>query len=104
MIRSAELVGKHVRVFAQQGAIRGVHDPCPIAAEGTYDLFSTGPGPTRPEYKWLDQGAVICSDRRTHWGDQFAADDRCSSRVREVVVSSPSSSFSRAKGSTGLTM
>ena len=59
MIRSAELVGKHVRVFAQQGAIRGVHDPCLIAAEGTYDLFSTGPGPTRPEYKWLDQGAVI---------------------------------------------
>ena len=79
MIRSAELVGKHVRVFAQQGAIRGVHDPCLIAAEGTYDLFSTGPGPTRPEYKWLDQGAVICSDRRKHWGDQFAADDRCSS-------------------------
>lgn len=47
MIRSAELVGKHVRVFAQQGAIRGVHDPCLIAAEGTYDLFSQ-PGPPQP--------------------------------------------------------
>jgi len=129
-----------VRVFAQQGAVRGVHDPCLIGADGTYYLFSTGAGipirrsrdldpwepagrvfasnpawfkeavpgaswiwapdisrirdkyflyysvstfgsnrsciglatnttldPSRPDYKWLDQGAVICSDRQNDW-------------------------------------
>jgi arabinan endo-1,5-alpha-L-arabinosidase len=29
---------------AQEGAVRGVHDPCIINAGGTYYLFSTGPG------------------------------------------------------------
>jgi len=129
-----------VRLCAQQGAIRGVHDPCLIGADGTYCLFSTGAGipirrsrdldhweqagrvfasnpawfkeavpgaswiwapdisrirdkyflyysvstfgsnrsciglatnttldPSRPDYKWLDQGAVICSDRQNDW-------------------------------------
>jgi arabinan endo-1,5-alpha-L-arabinosidase len=129
-----------LRVFAQEGAIRGVHDPCLIAADETYYLFSTGPGipirrsrdlyhwelsgrvfasnpswfkeavpgsswvwapdvtrfggryllyysvstfgsnrsciglatnttldPSHPDYKWLDQGAVICSDRYDDW-------------------------------------
>lgn len=43
-------------------------------------------------------------DYLTHQGDQFAAAGRCSMGVREVVVSRPSSSFSKATGSTGLTM
>ncbi|MGZ3413063.1 MAG: hypothetical protein ACXWNX_04500 [Isosphaeraceae bacterium] len=63
MIRSAELVGKHVRVFAQQGAIRGVHDPCLIAAEGTYDLFSffnrARPNPSRVQVAGPGSGDLL---------------------------------------------
>ena len=47
--------------MAQEGAVRGVHDPSLIKANGSYHLFSTGPGipirRSRDLYHWEKAGA-----------------------------------------------
>jgi arabinan endo-1,5-alpha-L-arabinosidase len=49
--------------LAQEGAVRGVHDPCLIEAGGVYHLFSTGPGipvrTSRDLYHWERAGRVF---------------------------------------------
>jgi arabinan endo-1,5-alpha-L-arabinosidase len=58
-----------VPAAAQEGAIRGVHDPCLIKANGVYYLFSTGPGiPIRRSldlYHWERAGRVF--DKLPAW-------------------------------------
>jgi arabinan endo-1,5-alpha-L-arabinosidase len=51
------------RTMAQEGTVRGVHDPTLIKANGSYHLFSTGPGipmrRSRDLYHWEKAGRVF---------------------------------------------
>ncbi len=52
--------------MAQEGAVRGVHDPCMIKANGSYHLFCTGPGiairRSRDLYHWERAGRVFAEN------------------------------------------
>src|SRR4051794_16875886 len=63
MLPALILLVSHSSGQSQEGAVRGVHDPCIIRAGDAYYLFSTGPGvPIRKSpdlFRWEQSGRVF---------------------------------------------